>query len=32
MVLPAIVYSAKPRETLAHFRTIASASDLPIMI
>jgi len=32
MVLPAMVYSAKPRETLAHFRTIAAASDLPIMV
>jgi 1-pyrroline-4-hydroxy-2-carboxylate deaminase len=32
MVLPAMVYSAKPRETLAHFRTVASASDVPIMI
>ena len=32
MVLPAMVYSAKPRETLAHFRTVAAASDLPIMI
>ncbi|MBV9431368.1 MAG: dihydrodipicolinate synthase family protein, partial [Hyphomicrobiales bacterium] len=32
MVLPAMVYSAKPRETLAHFRTVAKATDLPIMI
>ncbi|MFI5014247.1 MAG: dihydrodipicolinate synthase family protein [Hyphomicrobiales bacterium] len=32
MVLPAMVYSAKPRETLAHFRSVASASDVPIMI
>jgi len=32
MVLPAMVYSAKPRETLAHFRTIATASEVPIMI
>jgi len=32
MVMPAMVYSAKPRETLAHFRGVASASDLPIMI
>ena len=32
MVMPAMVYSAKPRETIEHFRTIASASDLPIMI
>jgi 4-hydroxy-tetrahydrodipicolinate synthase len=32
MVMPAMVYSAKPRETLAHFRGVASATDLPIMI
>lgn len=32
MVLPAMVYSAKPPETLAHFRGVATASDLPIMI
>lgn len=32
MVMPAMVYPAKPRETLEHFRTIARASDLPIMI
>lgn len=32
MVLPPMVYPAKPRETLAHFRAIASAGDLPVMI
>jgi 4-hydroxy-tetrahydrodipicolinate synthase len=32
MVLPAMVYSAKPAETLAHFRGVARASDLPIML
>jgi 1-pyrroline-4-hydroxy-2-carboxylate deaminase len=32
MVLPAMVYSAKPAETLVHFRGVARASDLPIMI
>jgi 4-hydroxy-tetrahydrodipicolinate synthase len=32
MVLPAMVYPAKPRETVEHFATIAGASDLPIMI
>ncbi len=32
MVLPAMVYKSDPRETIAHFRTVASASDLPIMI
>jgi len=32
MVLPAMVYKSDERETLAHFRTIAAATDLPIMI
>jgi 4-hydroxy-tetrahydrodipicolinate synthase len=32
MALPALVYSAKPAETLAHFRGVARATDLPIMI
>ncbi len=32
MVLPAMVYKSDPRETIAHFRTVAQASDLPIMI
>jgi dihydrodipicolinate synthase/N-acetylneuraminate lyase len=32
MVLPAMVYSAKPGETLAHFRRVARATDLPIML
>lgn len=32
MVMPAMVYSAKPAETVAHFRAVAKASDLPIMI
>ncbi len=32
MVLPAMVYKSDPRETIAHFRTVARASDLPIMI
>ncbi len=32
MVLPAMVYNSDPRETAAHFRGVASASDLPIMI
>jgi 4-hydroxy-tetrahydrodipicolinate synthase len=31
MVLPAMVYRSDPRETLAHFRAVAKASDLPIM-
>jgi 4-hydroxy-tetrahydrodipicolinate synthase len=31
MVLPAMVYKSDPRETLAHFRAVARATDLPIM-
>ena len=31
MVLPAMVYKSDPRETLVHFRAVASATDLPIM-
>ena len=32
MVMPALVYSAKPHETAAHFRSVACATDLPIMV
>lgn len=32
MVLPAMVYKSDPRETLAHFRAVAGASDAPIMV
>jgi 4-hydroxy-tetrahydrodipicolinate synthase len=32
MVLPAMVYKADGREAMAHFRTVAKASGLPIMI
>jgi dihydrodipicolinate synthase/N-acetylneuraminate lyase len=32
MVLPAMVYKADRRELLTHFRTVARASGLPIMI
>ncbi len=32
MVLPGMVYKSDTRETLTHFRTVARASDLPIMI
>src|SRR5262245_46522328 len=32
MVLPAMVYKSDPRETMAHFSTVAKASDLPIMV
>jgi 4-hydroxy-tetrahydrodipicolinate synthase len=32
MVLPGMVYKSDPRETAEHFRTVASATDLPIMV
>lgn len=32
MVLPAMVYQAQPREVVAHYRTVAAATGLPIMI
>lgn len=32
MVLPAMVYGGKPRELVRHFRTVAGASGLPIML
>ncbi len=32
MVLPGMVYKSDSRETMAHFRTVAKASDLPIMV
>ncbi|MBX9624361.1 MAG: dihydrodipicolinate synthase family protein [Gemmataceae bacterium] len=32
MVLPPMVYSGDRRETLAHFRAVARASDRPIMV
>jgi len=32
MVLPPMVYKTDDRETLAHFRTVAKATDLPIMV
>ncbi|MEZ6057961.1 MAG: dihydrodipicolinate synthase family protein [Planctomycetaceae bacterium] len=31
MLLPAMVYKSDKRETMTHFRTVAGASDLPIM-
>jgi dihydrodipicolinate synthase/N-acetylneuraminate lyase len=31
MVLPAMVYKSDPRETMAHFRAVARAADLPIL-
>jgi 4-hydroxy-tetrahydrodipicolinate synthase len=32
MLMPALVYSAKPHETAAHFRGVGSAIDVPIMV
>jgi len=32
MVLPAMVYKADPEETLNHFRTVARASGLPVIV
>ena len=32
MVLPAMVYKADTRETMQHFRAVARATDLPIMV
>lgn len=32
MVMPALVYSSKPHETAAHFRSVATSTDLPVMV
>lgn len=32
MVLPAMVYKSDARETVAHFRSVAAATDLPVMV
>ncbi|MDR2991608.1 MAG: dihydrodipicolinate synthase family protein [Burkholderiaceae bacterium] len=32
MVMPALVYSAQPHEIAAHFRAVASSTDLPVMV
>jgi 4-hydroxy-tetrahydrodipicolinate synthase len=32
MVLPAMVYKSDPRETIVHFRAVAKATGLPIMV
>jgi dihydrodipicolinate synthase/N-acetylneuraminate lyase len=32
MVLPAMVYKSDRRETVAHFRAVARATDLPVMV
>jgi 4-hydroxy-tetrahydrodipicolinate synthase len=32
MVLPAMIYKTDPRETIAHYRAVARATPLPIMV
>src|SRR5205823_2106280 len=32
MVLPGMVYKSDPRESMAHYRTVARATDLPVMV
>jgi 1-pyrroline-4-hydroxy-2-carboxylate deaminase len=32
MVMPALVYSARPHETVAHYRAVGTAVDLPMMV
>ncbi|WP_148255509.1 dihydrodipicolinate synthase family protein [Aidingimonas lacisalsi] len=32
MLMPALVYSSKPFETAQHFRSVASNTDLPVMV
>ena len=32
MVLPAMIYKSDSRETIAHFRAVARATDLPILV
>lgn len=32
MLMPALVYASKPHETAAHFRSVAAATDLPVMV
>ena len=32
MVMPPMVYTAKPREAVHHLRTVATATDLPVMV
>ena len=32
MVLPAMIYKSDPRETMTHFRAVARATDLPILV
>jgi dihydrodipicolinate synthase/N-acetylneuraminate lyase len=32
MILPAMVYKSDPRETIAHYRAVAAATELPILV
>ena len=32
MLMPALVYAAKPHEAAAHFRNVAAATDVPVMV
>ncbi|GHC38990.1 dihydrodipicolinate synthase family protein [Aidingimonas halophila] len=32
MLMPALVYSSKPFETAQHFRSVATSTDLPVMV
>lgn len=32
MLMPALVYASKPRETAAHYRGVATTVDLPLMV
>ena len=32
MLMPALVYSAKPHESAAHFRAVSKATDVPVMV
>jgi 1-pyrroline-4-hydroxy-2-carboxylate deaminase len=32
MVMPALVYSARPHETVAHYRAVGTAIDMPMMV
>ncbi len=32
MLMPALVYSAKPHEAAAHFRAVSKATDVPVMV
>lgn len=32
MIMPALAYSSRPDETTAHFRSLATSTDLPVMV